>query len=126
MKENKVPKNREMLNRAIELRKNMTRHEKHLWYDFLRYYPVKFYKQRIIDSYIVDFYCDSAKLAIEVDGSQHRTAMGIKYDTIRTEKIEKYQVTVLRIPNSLIDRDFSFACAAIDDMVQSLLKGPSK
>lgn len=124
-KENRVPKNRKMLGRAIALRKNMTRHEKRLWYDFLRFYPVKFYKQRIIDSYIVDFYCDSAKLAIEVDGSQHETEDGVKHDAIRTEQIEKYNVTVLRIPNIMIDRDFSLACYAIDETVQKLLKNAS-
>ena len=66
---NKEPlkKNNELLNIARILRRNMTRQEKHLWYDFLRYYPIKIYKQRIIDNFIADFYCHSARLVIELD-----------------------------------------------------------
>ena len=56
---------------ARNLRKNMTKEEKHLWYDFLKNYPVRFLKQKVIDNYIVDFYCHEAKLIIELDGSQH-------------------------------------------------------
>ena len=35
----------------------MTPEEKHLWYDFLKMYPVQFNRQRVIGNYIVDFYC---------------------------------------------------------------------
>jgi len=68
-----LKKNNKLLNIARILRRNMTRQEKHLWYDFLRHYPVKIYKQRIIDNFIADFYCHSALLIIELDGSQHYT-----------------------------------------------------
>ena len=51
-----------------KLRKNMTKQERHLWYDFLRKYPIKVYRQRSIDCYIVDFYCSQANLVIEIDG----------------------------------------------------------
>ena len=64
--------------KACELRKNTTRQEKKLWYDYLRTYPIKFYRQRPIDNYIVDFYCSKAKLIIEIDGLQHYTASGIE------------------------------------------------
>ena len=53
---------------ARKLRKTMTKEERHLWYDFLRSYPIKFYRQRRIDRYIVDFYCAQAQLVIELDG----------------------------------------------------------
>ena len=59
------------LTRAQELRKNATKEENHLWYDFLRTYPVQFLRQKPFGPYIVDFYCHKAKLAIELDGSQH-------------------------------------------------------
>lgn len=66
-----------MLNHARELRRDMTPQERKLWYLFLRTYPVKIYKQRIVESFIVDFYCcASARLAIEVDGSQHYEEQG--------------------------------------------------
>ena len=82
---------------ARSLRKTMTRQERHLWYDFLRNYSIKIYRQRPIDQYIVDFYCSKAHLVIELDGSQHYTQEGIEYDTIRTEILEKYQLKVIRL-----------------------------
>ena len=66
-------KNNHLLENAKTLRKNMIDQEKHLWYDFLRKYPIKIYKQRIIDEYIVDFYCHQARLVIEIDGAHHFT-----------------------------------------------------
>ena len=69
------------------LRKNMTKEERHLWYDFLRDYPVRFLRQKVIDNYIVDFYCSKARLIIELDGSQHYESQIILVkDRIRTEK----------------------------------------
>lgn len=84
MKKTIVVKNNDMLDVARELRRKMTPQEKKLWYDFLRKYPVKFYKQRIIESFIVDFYCADARLVIELDGSQHYTEQGKAYDEERS------------------------------------------
>ena len=58
----------------------MTKEEKHLWYDFLKDYPKRFLRQKIIGKYIVDFYCSAAKIVIELDGSQHFEDKGIDYD----------------------------------------------
>ena len=66
-----------LIPRAKELRANATRHENHLWYDFLRTYPIRFQRQKTIDRFIVDFYCHRAKLVIELDGSQHFTEEGL-------------------------------------------------
>ena len=63
--------NKNLVPNAKQLRKEMTKEERHLWYDFLRDYPVKFLRQKIFGSYIVDFYCSKAKLVLELDGSQH-------------------------------------------------------
>lgn len=60
-----VPRDIKLKKRATELRTNATKEENHLWYDFLRSYPVRFYRQRIIGEYIVDFYCSKAKPVIE-------------------------------------------------------------
>lgn len=76
------------------LRKNMTKEERHLWYDFLRDYPVRFLRQKVIDNYIVDFYCSKARLLIELDGSQHYESQIILVkDKIRTEKLEIKKLT---------------------------------
>ena len=104
--------------RARELRKNMTREEKQLWYQFLRTYPLRFLRQKVIDNYIVDFYCHEARLVIELDGSQHYEKAGLLRDQIRTERIEQRGLTVLRIPNNAIWENFEGVCAYIDEAVK--------
>lgn len=95
----------------------MTRHEKKLWYDFLRNRPEKWYKQRVISQYIVDFYCSGARLIIELDGSQHYTTDGMEYDEIRTEVLEQYALSVLRFSNSDIEYRFQEVCKIIESTV---------
>ena len=92
----------------------MTPHERKLWYLFLCKYPVKIYKQRIIGSFIVDFYCASAKLVIEVDGSQHYEPQGVTYDARRSQFLTALGLKVLRFSNREIDRDFRSVCMQID------------
>ena len=103
---------------AKQLRKDMTKEEKRLWYDFLRDYPHKFLRQKVLGNYIADFYCAEAKLVIELDGSQHYEQQNITKDLIRTEFLEQYGLLVLRIPNNYIQRKtLSFLCEYIDDLV---------
>lgn len=103
---------------AKELRKNMTAEERRLWYDFLRCYPVRFTRQKILGKYIADFYCAKAGLVIELDGSQHGEEAGILQDAERTAFLESYGLMVLRIPNSDIHRHFPEVCEYIDTAVK--------
>ena len=96
----------------------MTKEERHLWYDFLRCYPVRFLRQKVIDDYIVDFYCHEARLVIELDGSQHYDEKGLLKDRIRTEKIEDRKLTVIRIPNNELNCNFRGVCEYIDMCVR--------
>ncbi|MBQ4269033.1 MAG: endonuclease domain-containing protein [Clostridia bacterium] len=113
-----IKKNNKLLKNARALRREMTRHEKHLWYDFLQHYPIKIYKQKIIDNFIVDFYCRKACLIIELDGSQHYTEAGEAYDGERTNILESYGLRVLRFSNLEIDRNFQAVCDMIDKVIQ--------
>ena len=124
MEEKPLRKNNKLLNIARILRRNMTRQETHLWYDFLRYYPVKIYKQRIIDNFIADFYCHSARLIIELDGSQHYTNQGKTYDAARTEALEKYGIFVLRFSNKDVDDHFEDVCRRIDRVINERMETP--
>ena len=72
--------NTKLTSNAKNLRKNMTKEERHLWYDFLRSLPVMVHRQKVIGSYIVDFYIAEAKLVIELDGSQHYEPNGQRTD----------------------------------------------
>lgn len=100
------------------MRRDMTPHERKLWYLFLRHYPVKIYKQRIIGPFIADFYCASAKLVIEIDGSQHYDDDGVAYDAERTAYLESYGLRVIRYSNREIDREFPVVCQQIDSIIR--------
>ena len=113
--------NAQLTQNAKNLRKNMTKEERHLWYDFLKDYPVRFLRQKVIDQYIVDFYCHEAKLIIELDGSQHYDDMKIAKDAIRTENLAKRGLSVIRIPNNEVFRNFRGVCAFIDLSVRERL-----
>ena len=110
---------------ARNLRKNMTKEERHLWYDFLKRYPIRFLRQKVIDNYIVDFYCHSARLIIELDGSQHYEEKGLLKDKIRTEIIGQRNLTVIRIPNNEVNRNFEGVCQYIDNTVKESLRQSS-
>ena len=99
----------------------MTKEERHLWYDFLRSYPIKFLRQKILGKYIVDFYCAEAKLIVELDGSQHYEIREMEYDTERTVYLEQYGIQVLRIPNNEVNQNFSGVCEYIDLAVRQSL-----
>ena len=117
----KIPKDGKKLETARRLRREMTPHERKLWYLFLQKYPVKIYKQRIIDKYIVDFYCASAKLVIELDGSQHYDESALEKDSERTTVLERYGLKVVRYSNREIDREFTAVCEQIHQIIQQRL-----
>ncbi len=104
------------------LRRNATKQEKHLWYDFLSNYPIRFQRQKAIADFIVDFYCHKAKLVIEIDGSQHGTEEGIEQDEYRTAILEEYGLRILRFTNQQIDKKFRVVCERIVDAVQASLQ----
>ncbi|NLN55436.1 MAG: endonuclease domain-containing protein [Clostridiales bacterium] len=118
----RLPRNTEIKDISQTLRKNMTKEEKRLWYDFLRSYPVQFYRQRIIGYFIVDFYCPSVKLAIELDGLHHLEEDKTTKDIIRMEYLNEFGVTVVRFWNSEVNKSFDNVCKAIDAMVKDLSK----
>ena len=113
--------NKALVPNAKNLRKNLTKEERRLWYDYLRTYPVKFLRQKIIGKYIVDFYCAKAKLIVELDGSQHYEEKGMEYDAERTAFLEQYGIRVLRIPNNEVNKNLSGVCEYIDFAVKQSL-----
>ena len=98
---------------AQKLRRNMTKEERHLWYDFLKTLPVTFHRQKVLGAYIVDFYCACAKLVIELDGSQHYDALGTEADRIRDEYMRSLGLTVLRYSNLDVIENFNGVCEDI-------------
>lgn len=109
---------KKLKSRADELRKNMTQQEWNLWYFYLRNHRLKWYRQRIIDRFIVDFYCHAAKLVIEIDGKQHYMDQGIVYDTERTQVLQGYGLKVLRYTNQQLVDNFQEVCWDIERNLQ--------
>ena len=109
-----MEQNKQLKANAQTLRKNLTKEEARLWYQFLCRYPQRFRKQYIIGNYIVDFYCHQAKLVVELDGSQHYFPEGKEYDDKRTTYLQNLGIKVLRFSNLDVLRKFENVCEAID------------
>ena len=103
---------------AKKLRKEMTPWERKLWYCFLTKYPVRFQRQKTIGDYIVDFYCASAKLAVELDGGGHYDPVTIQKDANRTAALKNQGIEVIRFCNLDIDKHFYEVCSVIDTTVK--------
>ena len=110
--------NKELTPLAKQLRSEMTKEERHLWYDFLRTYPIRFSRQNVLGRYIVDFYSAKAKLVIELDGSQHYETDRVEKDAERTAFLNGYGLQVIRIPNHEVNENFEGVCAYIDAVVR--------
>ena len=113
--------NKQLIPLAKHLRREMTKEQRHLWYDFLRSYPVRFSRQKVLGKYIADFYSAEARLVIELDGSQHYENDYTEKDAERTVFLEGYGLRVIRIPNNEVSRNFRGVCEHIDAAVKQSL-----
>ena len=86
-----------------------------MWYDFLRQRKERWYRQRVINNYIADFYCPRAKIVIELDGKQHYYDENAEYDSERTEIINQYGVKVIRFSNAEIENCFPEVISKINE-----------
>ena len=105
--------NSKLTGNAKALRKNMTKEERHLWYDFLKTLPITVNRQKVIGNYIVDFYIATSKIVIELDGSQHYEEKCIESDTKRDEFFNSLGVKVLRYSNLDVNQRFESVCQDI-------------
>ena len=105
--------NNNLKKNSQKLRKEMTKEERHLWYDFLKTLPVTIHRQKVIGPYIVDFYCASAKLVIEIDGTQHFEEKGLASDAERDKYLNDMDLTVLRYSNYDVNSNFDGVCEDI-------------
>ena len=102
--------NSKLTGNARSLRKNMTKEERHLWYDFLKTLPVTVNRQKVIGNYIVDFYIASSKIVVELDGSQHYENDN---DTKRDAFLNDLGIKVLRYSNLDVNQRFESVCEDI-------------
>ena len=113
--------NKKLQSNARILRKSSTPEENHLWYDYLKTYPIQFNRQKVIGNFIVDFYCKKAGLVIEIDGAQHYEEEALLYDAKRTEYLKAQNLHVLRFTNGEVNKKFSSVCAKIDQAVKEAM-----
>lgn len=115
-----------LFNRRKELRNNGTPQEIILW-NQLKSSKIgfKFRRQHSIGGYIVDFYCPSKKLAIEIDGAQHLETDSIQYDKNRTEFLNSLGIKVLRFYNNEIDKSIEGVLLKIKEELTKSLSYPS-
>ena len=117
-----MERNEKLKKQSQHLRKNQTKEESLLWYNFLRKYPHTFRRQYIIGSYIVDFYCHRAKLVVELDGSQHYFDQTVEYDKRRTAFLENLGLKVLRFANAEVLNNLRSVCEMIDMVVKDRIQ----
>ncbi len=108
-----LPYNRALVERARELRKNLTPAESKLWNKYLRHLPTRVLRQRPIGNFIVDFYIAASKLVIEVDGETHFTLEGKARDKERTQVLESHGLRVIRFSNVEVHEKFEGVCQKI-------------
>ena len=113
--------NKQLVPLSKQLRKEMTQEERHLWYDLLHSYPIRFSRQKLLGRYIADFYSAEAKIIIELDGSQHYETDELQKDAERTAFLEGYVLRVIRIPNNEVGINFCGVCEYIDAAVKQFL-----
>ena len=113
-----MERNEKLTGNARSLRKQMTKEEAHLWYQFLCHYKPRFHRQYVIGNYIADFYCHKAKIVVELDGSQHCDPRKKDHDQKRTEYLRSQGLEVLRFSNLDVMRQFRRVCEAIDMAVK--------
>ena len=106
-------KNEKLTPISKTLRKNMTAEERHLWYDFLKNLPLTINRQKVIGPYVLDFYCASKGIAIELDGSQHHREEDMEKDTVRDRYLDGRGIQVLRYSNTAVRKDFRDVCSDI-------------
>ena len=114
--------NERLTSRAQMLRKNMTKEERKLWYEYLHNYPLRFRRQVTFGNYILDFYCAAAKLAVELDGSQHYEQAERHYDERRTAYLNGMGIHVLRFSNLDVLRNLRGVCQQIDLTVSQRMR----
>ncbi len=103
------------------MRKEMTPLESKLWNLFLRRLPIRFKRQKLIGDYVVDFYCDKAKLVIEIDGGQHFEDVNHQKDNARDKYLTGLGLKILRFDNHQMNCEFDAVCQKIYSEIEGLI-----
>jgi very-short-patch-repair endonuclease len=102
---------RQTIERARDLRRSLTLPEGLLWTRLRgrRLADLRFRRQHPVGPYILDFYCDEVRMAVEVDGQSHAHPDRIAHDERRTSWLSEQNITVVRLPARLVLSDMEGA-----------------
>ncbi|MFD2147881.1 endonuclease domain-containing protein [Mucilaginibacter antarcticus] len=120
-----IPYNPNLKRLAQKLRKDMTPGEVLLWKELKdnKFHGFDFDRQRCIDNYIVDFYCKTLQLAIEVDGMSHNGEEAFNKDALRQKRLESLGVNFIRFSESEIKSEILNVIRALETVMIDLIKG---
>ena len=109
---------------ARELHNNSTKSEIIFWLKIKgkAYYGYDFHRQKPIDNYILDFYCDELMLGIEIDGYSHQFLEVFNKDTIKEKRMNELGVTVLRFTDEQVLKDMENVIRALEDYIYEFEK----
>ena len=120
MKKSKIiPYNPKLKEFARQLRNNSTETEIYLWLKLKgkQMYGYDFHRQKPIDNYIVDFFCNKLMLAIEVDGYSHEFLEVYNKDIIKEKRLNDLGIEVLRFSDEEVLKDMENVLRAIEFFV---------
>jgi very-short-patch-repair endonuclease len=110
------------------LRNNMTDCEKKMWQKIRgkQILGVRFYRQKPIGPYILDFYAHAPKIAIELDGGQHYLPEQIKKDLCRDRYLASLDIKVLRFDNLSVLQNCDGVLQKIADAISRCKNPPAR
>lgn len=114
-----IPYNPKLKELAKDFRNNSTKAEIRLWQKIKRkqYYDYDFHRQKPIDNYILDFFCNKLMPGIEIDGYSHQIVEVYKKDVIKEEKIKSLGISLLRITDNQVFNDMENVLRAIESFI---------
>ena len=115
----KISYNPKLKDLARELRNNSTKSEIRLWKRLRakQMYGYDFHRQKPIDKYIVDFFCNKLELVIECDGYSHQLLEVWEKDQKKTKELEALGICVMRFSDEQVMNDMDNVLLAIEDYI---------
>ncbi|HEX9023726.1 MAG TPA: endonuclease domain-containing protein [Geobacteraceae bacterium] len=106
--------------RRRELRRNQTEAEKAFWANVRcrQFHGMRFLRQYSVGPYILDFYCPSLKLAVELDGGHHNRPENLDYDEARSAYLAAYGVEVQRFWNHDVMKNIQGVLAKLEEKLE--------
>ncbi len=113
----RLPYNPKLKQRAIEMRKNMTKCEQIIWFNYLKKLNLRVLRQRPIWNFIVDFYIPTKNIVIEIDWDTHYTKNALVYDIERSKILEWYWLKIIRFSNNDILNNLKWVCYELNKIL---------